>query len=107
MSNNGMHPTRDTLLVINLRGVGGRVMPGVRLKLQMKLRAYTFCPIVAVVAASVIISCSMPGRSQPAEANLVRAIATPSPDKTKAENKPTLTIEGESYVSGDIKVGSS
>jgi hypothetical protein len=30
-SNNGMHPTRDTLLVINSRGAGGRVMPGVRL----------------------------------------------------------------------------
>jgi hypothetical protein len=30
-SNNGMHPTRDTLLVINLNLLGGRVMPGVRL----------------------------------------------------------------------------
>ena len=26
-SNNGMHPTRDTLPLINLRLVGGRVMP--------------------------------------------------------------------------------
>jgi len=30
-SNNGMHPTADTLLVINLRGAARRVMPGVRL----------------------------------------------------------------------------
>src|SRR5215218_7996190 len=29
-SNNGMHPTADTLLVINSRGSGRRVMPGVR-----------------------------------------------------------------------------
>jgi hypothetical protein len=29
--NNGMHPTRDTLPVIKLSGVGGRVMPGVML----------------------------------------------------------------------------
>ena len=28
--NNGMHPTRDTLPVINLNRAGGRVMPGVR-----------------------------------------------------------------------------
>ena len=27
---NGMHPTRDTLPLINLRVVGVRVMPGVR-----------------------------------------------------------------------------
>jgi hypothetical protein len=29
-SNNGMHPARDTNDFINLRLVGGRVMPGVR-----------------------------------------------------------------------------
>jgi hypothetical protein len=28
-ANNGMHPTRDTLPVINPQLVGGRVMPGV------------------------------------------------------------------------------
>jgi hypothetical protein len=28
MSNNGMHPTRDTTALINNRGLGGRVMPG-------------------------------------------------------------------------------
>jgi hypothetical protein len=28
--NNGMHPTRDTLPVINRHRAGGRVMPGVR-----------------------------------------------------------------------------
>jgi hypothetical protein len=28
-SNNGMHPTRDTLHVIPIKGAGGRVMPGV------------------------------------------------------------------------------
>ena len=32
--NNGMHPTRDTLPVINLRVEGGRVMPGVRLLMR-------------------------------------------------------------------------
>jgi hypothetical protein len=32
-----MHPTRDTLLVINLSGAGGRVMPGVgRLVAEME-----------------------------------------------------------------------
>ncbi len=30
MPNNGMHPTRDTMALINLHLVGGRVMPGVR-----------------------------------------------------------------------------
>jgi hypothetical protein len=29
-SNNGMHPTADTLPVINLNHAGRRVMPGVR-----------------------------------------------------------------------------
>ena len=29
-ANNGMHPTRDTLPLIHLNLVGGRVMPGVR-----------------------------------------------------------------------------
>jgi hypothetical protein len=29
MPNNGMHPTRDTMALINLYLVGGRVMPGV------------------------------------------------------------------------------
>jgi hypothetical protein len=29
--NNGMHPTRDTKLSSNFKGLGGRVMPGVRL----------------------------------------------------------------------------
>ena len=33
-SNKRMHATRDTLLVINLKGVGGRVMRGVRLLLS-------------------------------------------------------------------------
>jgi hypothetical protein len=30
-SNNGMHPTADTLPLINLNRAGRRVMPGVRL----------------------------------------------------------------------------
>jgi hypothetical protein len=34
--NNGMHPTRDTLPVIKLQLVGGRVMPGVRLLLEAR-----------------------------------------------------------------------
>lgn len=29
-SNNGMHPTRDTTVLIRSGGVGGRVMPGVQ-----------------------------------------------------------------------------
>jgi hypothetical protein len=32
--NNGMHPTRDTVAVIYINLVGGRVMPGVRLLLH-------------------------------------------------------------------------
>jgi hypothetical protein len=30
MPNNGLHPTRDTMALINLHLAGGRVMPGVR-----------------------------------------------------------------------------
>jgi hypothetical protein len=32
--NNGMHPTRDTPPLIISKGLGGRVMPGVRLLLR-------------------------------------------------------------------------
>ena len=35
--NNGMHPTRDTTALINLKRAGGRVMPGVGLLVTRKL----------------------------------------------------------------------
>jgi hypothetical protein len=79
----------------------------VRLKLQMTFRAPNFCSIVLVVVASAALSCSLSSNSHPREANLARATATPIPDNAQAENKPAFATEGEPYVAGDIKIGSS
>jgi hypothetical protein len=54
-----MHPTRDTLAVININLVGGRVMPGVRQPTLRKLATVDCVP-----ASSTFDNCVMIGAVQ-------------------------------------------
>ncbi|MFL6332844.1 MAG: hypothetical protein ACJ754_05800, partial [Pyrinomonadaceae bacterium] len=52
--NNGMHPTRDTHLVINLHRAGGRVMPGVRRLSIMSVKKTLLACWLLIFAASAL-----------------------------------------------------